>query len=1029
MSKVRVYELAKELNTTSKRLMEKLSEIKINVKNHMSLLTDEELNSLYKHIGIIIHEAKSEDKDLIENKKPKVKEVITKEKEIEIRKKRKTPRIIRKTEIIINTNNSSNGYGTYKEANKSANKYSGSSYKGNRLQDRKRDYVKSDNSSSGLRAGFIRDVGMPIQKKFNKPITFKKEKYIIDNVKKPIVHKKDIIGNENIIIETQKSKNIIDNKNIIKKDIEQKIITKKVDGNIEKRETKTLISKDIKKTTNFTSNLKDGTKKTNGFVKKSNISSQKSTYGTRSSNTRTGPIVQRPTYGTRSTNIGTRSTNVGTRSTNAGTRSTYNTSENSYSTSTHNKRTVSKPERETKLVKPEGKDIQRSERRNNYSKDKYKINLTKDKKRENIKNVGTTRNKRIAPAAFILNEKKGINEVLSEEFILNEFYSDSPRVRRRRKKVVIKKVIPKPILLSITIGEAITVKELAEVLKKTSTEVIKKLITMGVMVTLNQEIDFDTATIIADEFNIKTEKVIIINEEDILFDDKEDDKEEDLKPRPPVVVVMGHVDHGKTLLLDTIRKTNVISGEAGGITQHIGAYTVHIHNRDITFLDTPGHEAFTAMRARGAQVTDIAVLVIAADDGIMPQTVEAINHAKAAGVTIIVAINKIDKVGANIDKVKQGLTEHGLVTEEWGGDTICVPISALKGENIDGLLEMILLSTDMLDLKANPSRQVKGTVIESRLDVGRGPIATLLVQRGTLKIGDSIITGTTFGRVRVMLDDKGEQILEAGPSIPVEVTGLTEAPKSGDFFYVIKDEKVAKQLIDKRKTIQRENELASTSKISLEDLYDRIKQGDIKELNIIVKADVQGSVEAVRQSIQKLSNDEVKIIIIHGGVGAVTESDVKLAEVANAIIIGFNIRPTANVLEAVANAGVDMRLYTIIYNAIDDIKDAMKGLLDPTFKEAVQGHTEIRQIFKASGIGTIGGSFVLDGKITRNSNIRIVRNGSVIHEGKLASLKRFKDDVKEVEQGYECGISIEKYNDIKEKDIIESFIMEEVERD
>jgi translation initiation factor IF-2 len=548
------------------------------------------------------------------------------------------------------------------------------------------------------------------------------------------------------------------------------------------------------------------------------------------------------------------------------------------------------------------------------------------------------------------------------------------------------------------------------------------------MATLNHELDFDTASIIASEFGVTAEKEVVVNEEDILFDDTNDENETTLQSRPPVVVVMGHVDHGKTSLLDAIREANVIESEAGGITQHIGAYMVKINDRNITFLDTPGHEAFTAMRARGAQVTDIAILVVAADDGPMPQTVEAINHAKAANVSIIVAINKIDKPGANPDKVKQELTEYGLVAEEWGGDTIFVPVSAKKRENIDQLLEMVLLTADLQELKANPDRQAKGTVIEAQLDKNRGPVATVLVQRGTLNVGDTIVTGTTVGRIRAMTDDKGHKIKKAGPSTPVEILGMPEVPEAGDIFYEVADEKVAKQLVEKRRMKQKEQTMKASARVSLDDLYTQIKEGKVKDLNIIVKADVQGSVEAVKQSLEKLSNDEVRVKILHGGVGAITEADATLAQISNAIIIGFNVRPAVNVAEMAENAGVDIRLYRVIYNAIEDVQAAMKGMLEPTFKEVIQGHAEVRQIFKVSGVGTIAGSYITDGKFTRNSDVRVVRGGVVVHEGKLSSLKRFKDDVKEVATNYECGLSIEKFNDLKEGDVVESYVMEEVAR-
>ena len=643
-------------------------------------------------------------------------------------------------------------------------------------------------------------------------------------------------------------------------------------------------------------------------------------------------------------------------------------------------------------------------------------------------------NKRFKPTNIGLAEKKGVSEILSEDFILNEFYdeSDSKKKKlgrpRKDREMPARHIPQRAVLTSITIPESVTVKDLAEALKKTSTEIIKKLMVYGMMATLNQEVDFDTATVIAEEYGVKTEKAVVVNEEDILFDDAEQGDPDKLEARPPVVVVMGHVDHGKTSLLDAIRSTHVIDIEAGGITQHIGASTVEINGRKITFLDTPGHEAFTAMRARGAQVTDIAILVVAADDGVMPQTVEAINHAKAANVSIIVAVNKIDKPGANPDKVKQELMQYGLVSEEWGGETICVNISAKKRENINQLLEMVLLTADMLELKADPTRQAKGTVIESKLDNNRGPLATVLVQRGTLNVGDSIVTGATVGRIRAMVDDKGSAVKSAGPSTPVEILGLPDVPEAGEVFYAIKDEKTAKQLAEKRRQKQKEEQMHVTAKVSLDDLFKQIQEGKVKDLNLIIKADVQGSVEAVKQSLEKLSNEEVRINVIHGGVGAITEYDVTLASVSNAIIIGFNVRPGTNVAEAAQNAGVDMRLYRVIYNAIDDIQAAMKGMLEPTFKEVVLGHTEIRQIFKVSGVGSIAGCYVLDGKINRTNDVRVIRDGIVIFEGKLASLKRFKDDAKEVAQGFECGLSLERFNDIKENDIIESYTMEEVKK-
>jgi len=580
----------------------------------------------------------------------------------------------------------------------------------------------------------------------------------------------------------------------------------------------------------------------------------------------------------------------------------------------------------------------------------------------------------------------------------------------------------------IQIPDSLTVKELAEKLDESFSEVIKVLMSQGIMATINQEIDFDVATLVAEHFGVLVEKEEIQDLLEEVFAE-EPDKPENLQSRPPVVVVMGHVDHGKTSLLDAIRESNVIAKEAGGITQHIGAYVVDVNDKKITFLDTPGHEAFTAMRMRGAQVTDVAILVVAADDGVMPQTVEAINHAKAAGVQIIVAINKMDKPSANPDRVKQELVEYGLVAEDWGGDTICVPISALKNEGIDQLLEMVLLVSEMEELKANPNKKARGTIVEAELDKGRGPVATVLVQDGTLKVGDPIIAGVAYGRIRAMTDDKGRRVKTAGPSTPVEILGLSEVPSAGEMFYIADSDREARQLAEKVIAAGREKLIQETpQKVSLDDLFYQIQEGNIKELNIVVKADVQGSAEAVKQSLEKLSNEEVRIRTIHGGVGAITESDVMLASASNAIIIGFNVRPEVSASSVAEREKVDIRLYRVIYSAIEDIEAAMKGLLDPEYKEKVIGHAEVRQIFKVSNLGTIAGSYVQDGKITRNANVRIVRDGIVVHEGELSSLKRFKDDVKEVNTGYECGITIDKFNDVKENDIIEAYIMEEIPR-
>ncbi len=580
--------------------------------------------------------------------------------------------------------------------------------------------------------------------------------------------------------------------------------------------------------------------------------------------------------------------------------------------------------------------------------------------------------------------------------------------------------------VKVTIPDEITVGELASRLKKTAAEVIKKMMMMGMMATVNQVLDFDTAYLIADEFGAKITKEVVVTIEERLFNEDED-AAEDLTPRAPVVCVMGHVDHGKTSLLDAIRHTNVTSGEAGGITQAIGAYRVNINGKDLTFLDTPGHEAFTAMRARGAQATDIAILVVAADDGIMPQTVEAINHAKAAGIDVIVAINKMDKPHANPDTVKNQLTGHGLVPEEWGGDTICVPVSALTGMGIEDLLENVLLVAEMKELKANPKRRAKGIVIEAKLDRGRGPVATVIVQTGTLHEGDIVIAGTAVGRVRAMLNERGEAQKAAGPSVPVEIVGLSEVPAAGDEFNAVEDERMARTLADQRREKARNDALNAAAKVNLDDLFSQIKDG-VKELNVIVKADVGGSAEAVRASLEKLTNEEVKVKVIHCAVGGITESDVMLASSANAIIVGFNVRPDKNAADKAERESVDVRTYRIIYECIEEIEAAMKGLLAPTFKEVVLGRAEVRQTIHVPNVGTIAGSYITDGKVTRQSQIRIVRDGVVIFEDKISSLRRFKDDVKEVAEGYECGIGLDKYGDIHIGDVLEAFVMEEVAR-
>jgi len=615
------------------------------------------------------------------------------------------------------------------------------------------------------------------------------------------------------------------------------------------------------------------------------------------------------------------------------------------------------------------------------------------------------------------NQNKGKNNA---NFSNKRKQEEAEKMRRLQLEVI------KKTPLKVQIPDEISVGELASRMKKTGAEVVKCLMKNGVMASLSQIIDFDTASFVAEELGCKVEKEVVVTIEERLIDDHVD-TEEELALRAPVVVVMGHVDHGKTSLLDYVRHASVAAGEAGGITQHIGAYQVQINGKPITFLDTPGHEAFTSMRARGAMITDIAILVVAADDGIKPQTVESINHAKAAGIPVIVAINKMDKPEANPERIKQQLTEYELVAEDWGGDTIICPISAKTGMGIDNLLEMVALTAEVGELKANANRAASGAVIEARLDKGRGPIATLLVQNGTLRQGDIIIAGTTVGRVRAMVNDKGQRMTEAGPSVPVEITGLSEVPVAGATFNAVADERLARELVEQRKAEEKAKANAPVTSVSLEDLFNQIQAGEMKNLNIIVKADVQGSVEAVKASLEKISNDEVRVRVIHGAVGAISESDIMLASTSNAIIVGFNVRPDAAARDSAARNHVDMRMYRVIYDAIDEISAAMKGMLAPKFREAIIGHAEIRQTYKVSSVGTVAGCYVTDGKIQRSCEVRIVRDGIVVHEGHLASLQRFKDAVKEVASGYECGLNFEKYNDIKEGDIVEAFVMEQIQ--
>lgn len=1078
MNKLKIHELAKELNVTSKRLMEKLEEIGIHPKSHMSTLEDDELERLYKHIGIVDRTQK--------NNAPASKNDSGKIERAESTAKRGVPRIIRKTEVVVHDDDD-----LIPEEPKEKKK-------------ERRSYIRVSDSNDGLIAGFTRgdedsvitSIRKRPKKEEPKPQPEEKKQEPADilesiaasnKIKKPvddILSIKKVAHISDIAEKSEKSDSHAQSNVKEQENMQQERTTSPETKKAETQAPQTAAASDVKAEGSRAAKeekekpVQKAAAATAQEAGKESIPAQKPIEKPAAARAEgEKPREQKPEAktaaqgGSRNPAAGAGAAAASSRKSGEGEQPRVNFRQEEKKSAEERGQGGRPPHhadrgggrapfgdrgagRENRsgrrdekwggqLVIPkasapaEEKVFTRGERRELQVVEKRKEEK-KEQKRETVRPAATLLQKgRLKKKIDIVGHKASVSDMMSDDFVIDTFYDDAheaKNVKRAEKKLKKSKaqkeekyIPPKAVLTDITIPETITVKDLAEALKKTAADVIKKLFLMGITVTQNQELDFDTAAIVADEYGVKAHKAEVVSEEDLLFDESED-SEEELKPRAPVVVVMGHVDHGKTSLLDAIRSTHIAEQEAGGITQRIGAYTVNLNGRDITFLDTPGHEAFTAMRARGAQVTDIAILVVAADDGVMPQTIEAINHAKAAGVSIIVAINKIDKPNANPERVKQELAEHGLLIEEWGGDVIAVPVSAKKHENIDQLLEMVLLTADILELKANPNKQAKGTVIEASLDKNRGPVATLLVQRGTLRTGDFVLSGTAYGHIRSMVNDKGKKIKEAGPSIPVEVFGLSEVPEAGEVFYVVKDEKLAKQLAEKRKEQAREKTIGTRGKITLEDLFNQIQQGEVKELNLIVKADVQGSVEAVKQSMEKLSNDEVKVKVIHGAVGAINESDVSLASVSNAIIIGFNVRPGPNVMEAAQAEGVDLRLYRVIYDAIEDIQNAMKGMLKPTYKEVVDGHVEIRQLFKVSSVGTIGGAYVLDGKITRNSDIRVVRDGIVILEGKLASLKRFKDDVREVPAGYECGLMIERFNDIKEGDIIEVFHMEEVQR-
>ena len=955
MGKIKIHEIAKKLGLASKEVLDKAQSLKIDVKSHLSAVTDEEAEKLEK----ALKNEKSKEKNNKKNAKKEKNDA-----------KKDEPVIIRR-EVIISD----------EEINK---KEEAEKEKKQKEREKQLGFVERNKN---------KDFNIVYRNKQTKPLTveelfgIKKKEEPKPKVEEKVVEVKEEPKKE---IEEKKEPVKVENKNTEKSERENMVELQKTKTIKEKEANK---KEDFKRNNNF-NNRRDNNK---------NFRNNNNKDGYKNNNFRNN---QNGNYRNNNFSKGPRPMDEKTIEKNI---------KNIMASDVVEKETVREYNKSLDKQKNNKYDENRAKKSARTSK-RFSDEDINEKKLQDLKQASSLSN--------MFTEQDG--------GMLDYYDLSTTRGKRNKKKnaknqklAESKQKIFK--LTEITIPETISVKDLATELKKTSGEVIKKLLGYGIMATINNDIDFDTAYLVAEEFGVTAKKKNIVKEEDILFDESED-KAEDLVPRAPVIVVMGHVDHGKTSLLDAIRSTNVIEGEAGGITQHIGAYQVKVQGRDITFLDTPGHEAFTSMRARGAQITDIAILVVAANDGVMPQTVEAINHAKAANIPIIVAINKIDLPGANIEKVKEELMKYELVPEEWGGDTIYVPISAKKHENIDQLLEMVLLEADMLDLKVNPNKQAKGTVIEARLDKSKGSIASLLVQRGTLDVGDTIVVGSSIGRIRAMRNYKGQKVKKAGPSMPVEVMGLTEVPVAGETFYEVKDEKMAKHLIERRKRQEREKSINQVNKVTLDNLFSQMEEGKLKQLNLIIKADVQGTVEAVKQSMEKLSNEEVRVKVIHSAVGAVTESDVTLANVSNAIIIAFNVRPVPTAKSQAEKDDVEIKQYSVIYQAIEDVETAMKGMLDPKYVEKVIGTAEIRQTFRISSVGTIGGAFVLTGKIERNAGVRVIRDEVVIHEGKLASLKRFKDDAKEVNKGFECGMQIENYNDIKEGDIIEAFIMEEVKR-
>ena len=1068
MGKIKIHEIAKEMGLTSKEIIEKANSLGIKVSSHMSAVDEEQAKTIKEGFSLN-KKSKTESKNEKNSR-------TEKDKKVKDEKKSTTPVIIRR-EVIINDekkkteekpkNNRSDVGFVERNNNKDYNiVYRNKTTKPMTFSEL---FGIKDNKKekSETKITEVRKNDDPV----NGEIDSNKQKGSQEVNNKAALTEKDLSN----VVTKSKHENV---KQDINADIIKEKESKTVEKNIEKKEKAELtenkgmeqaVSKEVnnnngyKRSDSFNQSKRDNHNDRNRFNQDGNRFSKDNKFQNNRNNNYEG---RNNNFENRRNNYENKNNNYDNRNGNYGRNNNYNNSgynnqdrrnngENGFNKNQNSRfqrdgynnrndfNRNGKRALDDKGIDKNIKDIMSTEiveketqrDYNSRSIDKAK-QIKFEENKGNKKNTKSKKNGKFED--FDGGKLKGLKQVnkLSNMFdeqdggMLDYYDLSSGRTKKNKKKNTKnengeskQKIFE---LKEISIPEKITVKDLAIELKKTSSEVIKKLFGLGIMATINNEVDFDTAFLVASEFGITANKKEVVNEEDILFDESED-SEDELMPRPPVVVVMGHVDHGKTSLLDAVRSTNVIEGEAGGITQHIGAYKVNINGREITFLDTPGHEAFTSMRARGAQITDIAILVVAANDGVMPQTVEAINHAKAANIPIIVAVNKIDLPEANVEKVKQELMQYELVSEEWGGDTIFVPISAKNHINIENLLEMVLLVADMQELKANPNKQSKGVVIEARLDKAKGPIASVLVQRGTLDVGDTVVVGTSIGRIRAMKNDKGQSVKEAGPSTPVEIMGLTEVPEAGDTFYEVKNEKMAKHLIEKRRAKEREKMISSNT-VTLSNLFEKMASENLKQLNLIVKADVQGSAEAVKQSLEKLSNDEVKVKVIHSVPGAINESDIQLAKAAGAIIIGFNVRPVPTAKDLADREGVEIKLYSIIYQAIEDVESAMKGMLDPVYEEKIIGNAQVRQTFKVSSVGTIAGCFVLDGRIERNSGVRVIRDNVVIHEGKLASLKRFKDDVKEVTKGFECGVQIEDYNDIKEEDIIEAFIMEEVKR-